>query len=110
MYADDLVVYCKANRQEAQAVADCMLMYCEWTGHEVNWHKSTVHFSRNTIRQLRRELSEILHMQECRHNVSYLGHPFYKFKHKTKAYKGVMESLVNKLARWKQNFYLWQEG
>lgn len=102
MYVDYLVVYCTASPQEARAVADCMKMYCELTGQEVNWHKTVVHFSQNVGRQLRKELSDVLQVQECNHKGSYLRHPFCNFKYKKEVYKSVVERLSNKLIGWKQ--------
>lgn len=82
MYADDLVLYCKANTEEAAEAITCLQSYCSWTGQEINWHKSAVHFSRNTPRSTRRAISRILGIQECKHKDKYLGHPFCQFSSK----------------------------
>lgn len=47
MYADDLVIYCKATEEEVREVHHCLQTYCQWTGQAINWGKSLVHFSRN---------------------------------------------------------------
>lgn len=36
MYADDLVIYCKASEEEALEVISCLNLYCEWTGQKIN--------------------------------------------------------------------------
>lgn len=102
MYADDLVIYCKANTQEATSAIAYFNQYCEWTGQEINWHKSVVHYSKNVQPQLQRDIGNILSIQECNHTGRYLDHPFCKFSSKGDAFKGVMEKLMNKLAGWKQ--------
>lgn len=98
LYADDLVIYCKADIHEAETVIDCLNQFCAWTGQEINWHKSAVHYSKNVPPQLRRELGTVLGILECTHKGSYLGHPFCKFGSKNEAFKGVMEKLLNKLS------------
>lgn len=56
LYADDLIIYCKATRAEAACVAHCLKTFCDWTGQAVSHHKSSVHFSRNVGQRLRREI------------------------------------------------------
>lgn len=48
MYADDLIIYCKANEAEAREVVACLQLYCEWIGQQINWKKSVAHFTKNT--------------------------------------------------------------
>lgn len=92
MYADDLVIYCKTTTQEAAVVTSCLQTYCEWSGQEINWHKSVVHYSKNVSQQLRRDIGNTLGIQECNHKGSYLGHPFCKFSSKKEAYRGQWKS------------------
>lgn len=47
MYADDLIVYCRANIEEAQVVKDCLDIFCNICGQETNYRKSMIHFSAN---------------------------------------------------------------
>lgn len=41
MYVDDLAIYCNATPEEALAATDCLKLYSQWTGQEVNWAKSS---------------------------------------------------------------------
>lgn len=50
MYADDVVIYCKATKGEVNSVCRLLRQYCRATGQEINWGKSAVHFSNNTPR------------------------------------------------------------
>lgn len=47
MYADDLVIYGRATREEATVIHDCLAQFCSWTGQEVNLQKLAIHFSQN---------------------------------------------------------------
>lgn len=102
MYADDVVIYCRANSNEA-AIVRCILQeYCQATGQEINWDKSSIHFSANTTRPLRSYLCNLMGMKECNHRSLYLGLPFCKFNSKKEAFGGIMEKLANKLSGWKK--------
>lgn len=92
MYADDLVIYCKATASEASEVVQCLTSYCDWTGQRINWDISVIHFSNNVLASDRRDLCRILTMPECTHSSLYLGTSF----------KGIMEKLETQLSGWKQ--------
>lgn len=102
MYADDLVIYTKATPEEATHVSHCLRHYCHWTGQAINWHKSAIHFSSNTPTLARTEICHTMGIQECQHKETYLGHPFCKFKSKSKVYKVVLEKMENKISGWKK--------
>lgn len=102
MYADDLVIYCKANEKEVWEAESCLNLYCQWTGQKINWDKSIIHFSNNTSRHIRREMCSLLSMRECSHTGMYLGSPFCKFGSKNLAFQHLKDKLANKLMGWKQ--------
>lgn len=56
MYADDLVIYCKAKQEEVSEVKRCLDLYCQWSGQRINWDKSEIHFSTNVSRVTRTTL------------------------------------------------------
>lgn len=57
MYANDLVIYCKANTVKALEIKRCLELYCRWTGQCISWEKSEIHYSSNVKRQLVTEFS-----------------------------------------------------
>lgn len=46
LYADDLVIYCKANLEEAPEGKKCLNQFSEWRGQGINYSKSQIHFSK----------------------------------------------------------------
>lgn len=60
MYADDLVGNCKADREEAKIMKECLQTYYSWTGQEINFNKSSVYFSQNVKRSAKMEICRIL--------------------------------------------------
>lgn len=73
MYADNLVIYCKATLAEAQSVKECLNTYCEWSGQKINWDKSEIHFIPNVGSSAKFQLCRLLHLHECSHRGKYLG-------------------------------------
>lgn len=98
MYAEDLVIYCKANIEEATEVVKCLTKYCECTGQRINWDKSMVHFSSNVLAADQRDLCHSLSMKECTHSSTYLGNSFFQFGKRKEAFKGILEKLHNRLS------------
>lgn len=47
IYADDILVMCRANSEKAFALKKCFKKYCDWSGQEINGEKSSI-FSLNS--------------------------------------------------------------
>lgn len=45
MYADDLLITCRANPSEAIVVKECLNRFCSWSSQSVNVEKSNIFFS-----------------------------------------------------------------
>lgn len=102
MYADDVVIYGKATVQEATTVKEILQQYCSCTGQELNWNKSSIHFSANVPAPTRSTLSHLLGMKACDHTGTYLGHSFCNFSSKTKEFTTLVEKVRRKLSGWKK--------
>ena len=46
MYADDIMLFAKANSSEVKALDVCFDTYCDWSGQRVNRNKSGMIFSK----------------------------------------------------------------
>lgn len=101
MYADDLLIYCRTNPNEALAVKECLDTYYSWTGQRINWEKSDIHFSANVPRVDRAAICRLLHMRECSHSSKYLGIPFCNFSKKSTAFNHIADKIAARLAGWK---------
>lgn len=102
MYADDVVIYRKKTVHEAAVVRDILQKYFACTGQELNWSKSSIHFSTNVPLPSRRQICRELAMTECTHIGKYLGHSFCTFTSKSREFKGLIEKIGAKLAGWKK--------
>lgn len=44
LFADDVLLFGRANVQEATALCDCLTHYCSWSGQAINLDKSGIFF------------------------------------------------------------------
>lgn len=91
MYANDVIIYCRATEEEVATIGSILHQYCDWTGQAINWSKSSIHFSRNVPNKLRGNLCRHLGMKECNHMGKYLGNKFCNFHNRKADYKAIME-------------------
>ena len=52
-FADDSLLFCKANNQECQKLIDILQLYKAALGQKINTDKSSVFFSNNTLEEKR---------------------------------------------------------
>ena len=60
MYADDIVMFSKATRNEASNLNHCIEKYCKWSGQLVNRNKSGLYFSKHTQKPVIRSIKQLL--------------------------------------------------
>lgn len=83
-FADDLLVFCRANIREAREVDSFLKMYCCWSGQLVNKHKSFIYFSPNTLPEVKSAVSNALMLHTMKKDSHYLGLPLFWGRDKTK--------------------------
>ncbi|KAL0438637.1 UNVERIFIED_CONTAM: putative mitochondrial protein [Sesamum latifolium] len=73
LFADDTMVFCPATLNTVQSVRQVLNTYKLASGQEINLHKSSAVFSRNTPSNIQRSLDDVLNIRlENKHKV-YLG-------------------------------------
>lgn len=101
MYVDDLVLYCKADMSDARAILDCLTEFFACSGQQINFTKSSIHFSSNTSSSTKASILRLLGMVECDHKGSYLGLPFCRHQPRLTQLHHIVERVKAKLTRWK---------
>lgn len=76
-FADDLLVFCKANIREALAVDLVLKEYCSWSGQLVSKPKSSIYFGPNTLPEVQSVISTALLLSVMTMNSKYLGIPLF---------------------------------
>jgi len=75
LFADDAIIFCKANSAEASVLRDILQKYEALSGQKINLQKSHVLFSRNVEPTRRTEICDILGILEGENLGFYLGLP-----------------------------------
>ena len=74
-FADDSLLFCKANSQECQSLVNILQLYEDAFGQKINADKSSIFFSSNTSDERRREVLNLLGPMQDTHHKKYLGLP-----------------------------------
>ncbi|XP_019166879.1 PREDICTED: uncharacterized protein LOC109162647 [Ipomoea nil] len=74
-FADDSLLFFKANMQETMEVKRCLEVYEQYSGQSVNFHKSNISFSRNTALLDRDAIAMGLGVEQAEDFGKYLGLP-----------------------------------
>nr|XP_015876458.1 uncharacterized protein LOC107413102 [Ziziphus jujuba var. spinosa] len=102
-FADDILIFCKANKTEVQQVTNCMKRYCNWTGQLANLAKSGCFFSKNVPSTLKAKLKRILNVKELPKDTKYLGNPLFTGSNKSKDFEELKKRVEIRLQGWKAN-------
>ncbi|KAG8378978.1 hypothetical protein BUALT_Bualt07G0040600 [Buddleja alternifolia] len=103
MYADDLVIFCHANTEEANHLKLCLNQFSVWSGQIINIDKSVIHFGGNVFSRKKNDILQILGMIECIHKQKHLGLPFCKPPSKSVYFQETIDKIGRKLSGWKLN-------
>mgnify|MGYP004726181545 CR=1 FL=1 len=74
-FADDSLVFCRANTQEADKLRKIIKVYEEAIGQLINMDKSAVFFSKNTNQTVREEVCQAMGSMQQVSQGKYLGLP-----------------------------------
>ena len=100
-FADDLMLFAKANRKNCIAIRDVLDSFCSLSGQKISDEKSRVFFSPNVEQTTREELSEVC-FRSTPSLGKYLGFPM-KQKGQPQDFGFIIDRIQSKLAGWKAN-------
>ena len=102
-FADDLVLFAKANADNCKAIREVLNTICRCFGQTVSDSKSRVYFLPNIDHDDREAFSDILgfHQMECLGK--YLGFPIKHQGNNNQDFGFMLDKVKSKLAGWKTN-------
>ncbi|XP_019199913.1 PREDICTED: uncharacterized protein LOC109193526 [Ipomoea nil] len=83
-FADDSLLFFKANVEEANEIKKCLTVYEDLSGQVVNYHKSSICYSRNTSNVDRESVAQVLGVEQAPNFGKYLGLPSFAWRMLTK--------------------------
>lgn len=87
------IVNCRAEKEEAAKLIDCLNTFRSWSGQLISLEKSSVHFGNNVGADLRTSLCGTLDMVECKYKSNYLDAPFCKGSSKVAEFRFNVEKI-----------------
>ncbi|XP_075662961.1 uncharacterized protein LOC142632449 [Castanea sativa] len=101
-FADDSLLFCKANIQECQNLIDILQLYEVASRQKINVDKSSVFFSNNIPDDRRCEVLDMLGPMQDTQQKKYLGLPSIIGKSKVEIFVEIKERVEKKLLGWKE--------
>lgn len=102
LFADDSLLFCRSNMQEVKAMNEVLQQYQKASGQLVSLNKSEITFSKRVNREARRDINQILPIQEKDHFNKYLGLPTVVRRSKNQVFNFIQEKIWKKLKSWKE--------
>ena len=100
LFADDSLLFFKANNVGATEVHHVLDTYCHATGQRINYSKSSIYFSKGVPDSVRQEIKDTLHVPNETLNEKYLGMPSDIGSSKNGAFKYLKDRLWSKVQGW----------
>uniref|UniRef100_A0A2N9IFC0 CCHC-type domain-containing protein n=1 Tax=Fagus sylvatica TaxID=28930 RepID=A0A2N9IFC0_FAGSY len=100
-FADDLVLFAKADRKNCQSIKEVLETFCDLSGQKVNSCKSKAYFSPNVNPDQRRELCSVLGIDSTPNLGKYLGFPIKHSGSSGHDFDFIIDRMQTKLTGWK---------
>ena len=99
-FADDNLLFCKANPQECGNVLKILAEYEAVSGQKINREKTSLFFSKSTEDDTRQEIKRVLGVQEIKFYEKYFGLPSLVERGKKASFSYIKERVWRKLQGW----------
>ncbi|KAA3463577.1 LINE-1 reverse transcriptase isogeny [Gossypium australe] len=99
-FADDLVIFCKAQIDQASSLERILSLFCGISGHKISARKSQIFFSKNTEADTRNQISQLFGFQEVQNLGMYLGVPLLHDRVTKNTLDFVVDKIRRKLNSW----------
>ena len=102
-FADNLILFAKADWVNCAAIRDVLDDFCELSGQSMSEAKSRVYFSPNVDRDTRESLCDILGFASTPFLGKYLGFPLKHPNSSSQEYNFILDRAKQKFSGWKAN-------
>ena len=100
-FADDLLLFAKANTRNSEAILGVLDSFCGISRQKISKGKSRIVFSLNVDAQSKISICNKLGIQATCEIGRYLGFPIFYKGHNCNAFNFVIDKIQSKLTRWK---------
>jgi len=100
LFADDSLLFFKANRESAVLIKNALQVYCAASGQQINEQKSSIHFAKKCLMSIRVEIKSVLNVyNECL-SEKYLGMPSDVGSSSNGAFKYLKDRIWARIQGW----------
>lgn len=103
MFADDLLVMCRARDEDAMAVKRSLDLFFSWSGQEANLNKYSILFFKNTGKVNRNTIKELFGFKDMAKDSVYLGNTLLLSQNKNRDFKALKEMIDHRLEGWNRS-------
>jgi hypothetical protein len=101
LFADDVLIFSKANVSEAGVILNCLSTYSSWSGQRINISKSAIFFSRNCRDSIKVAINGVLNLAQIPARAKYLGIPLFMHRSKKTSFMELKDRIFAKITGWK---------
>ncbi|XP_021735275.1 uncharacterized protein LOC110701958 [Chenopodium quinoa] len=102
LFADDSLLFTRANRRECSHIVDILNQYEATSGQKINYEKSEVSFSKGIRTEQKEEILGILKMKQVERHEKYLGIQSILGRSKRGVFEALLDRVWKKLQGWKE--------
>ncbi|XP_057793119.1 uncharacterized protein LOC131009729 [Salvia miltiorrhiza] len=100
LYADDVLIFCRASIRNAKTIRHILEYYGELSGQVCSLEKSRIYFAKGVSSSLKRGINRVLSFTQGSDRVTYLGAPLFVGKPRASHLMSIKDRIVQKFARW----------
>jgi len=104
-FADDSLLFCKATAQACRTLKRILDSFCEQSGQLVNYHKSSIVFSKNTSNMDKQIVSGIFNIPQSAPIGKYLGCAIFQGRPAPDLFQNLIAKTNAKLDSWKSKCF-----
>ncbi|WJX67818.1 hypothetical protein P8452_52254 [Trifolium repens] len=97
MFTDDLLLFGEASERQMRCVTDTLQLFCNMSGQEVSYEKTSILFSNNVERSLKNKLIHMSGFKETYDFGKYLGVPLNGRAPKRTDFQYIIDQVSSKL-------------
>ncbi|XP_027098791.1 uncharacterized protein [Coffea arabica] len=100
-FADDSLIFCKANKQQAIELMRVLQVYATASGQLINLDKSSILFSKNMCPHKKHQICHIMGNMQQVNQGKYLGLPMVVTRTKEQIFGFVRTNIQHRILKWK---------
>ena len=102
LFADDSLLFFKADERQTRAVKDALSRYCKATGQLINFDKCSVLFNKNQAEVVMDAVKSELNIHRGTFEAKYLGLPTPEGRMKADKFSPIQERLAKRCNAWSE--------